>query len=47
MRKCMVEFLTKFENRGIKIDRVHSILFPKSINLQLFTLLFYSVGGPL
>ena len=34
----MVEFLRKFENRGIKIAQVNSILITKSINLQLFTL---------
>ena len=39
----MVKFLRKFENRGIKIARVNLILITKSINLQLFTLIFY--GG--
>ena len=34
----MAEFLIKFENRGIKIARVNSILITKFINLQLFTL---------
>ena len=29
----MLEFLRKFENRGIKISRVNSII-TKSINLQ-------------
>ena len=29
----------KFENRGIKIARVNSILITKSINLQLITLI--------
>ena len=43
----MVEFLTKFENRGIKINRVNSILITESINLQLFTLISYGVGGSL
>ena len=37
MRKLMVELLRKFENRGIKIVRVISILITKSSNLQLFT----------
>ena len=40
----MVEFYRKFENRGIEIARVHSILITKFINLQLFTLGLYSVG---
>ena len=43
MQKWMVEFLRKFEDRGIKIARVNSILISKSINL----LYFCSVGGPL
>ena len=43
MRKWMIEFLRKFENRGIKIARVSSILITKSINLQLFTLILYGV----
>ena len=43
----MVEFLRKFENRVIKIARVNSIFITKSINLQLFTLILYSVMGPL
>ena len=46
-RKWMVEFLRKFENCVIKIARDNSILITKSINLQLFTLIFYGVGGPL
>ena len=33
----MVKFLTNFDNRGIKIVQVNSILITKSINLQLFT----------
>ena len=37
MRKWMLEFLQKIENRGIKISRVNSILITKSINLLLFT----------
>ena len=40
----MVEFLRKFENRGIKIARVNSILITKSIDLQLFTLILSGVG---
>ena len=44
MRKLMVKFLRKFENRGIKIARVNSILITKSINLQFFTLIMYGVG---
>ena len=40
----MVEFLRKFQNRGIKIAWVNPILITKSINLQLFTLIFYGVG---
>ena len=47
MRKRMVEFFRKFENRGIKITRVNSILIAKSLNLQLFTLILYGVWGPL
>ena len=43
----MVDFPRKFEDRGIKIDLVNSILITKSINLQLFTLILYGVGGPL
>ena len=33
MRKLMLVFLEKIENRGIKIDRVNSILITKFINL--------------
>ena len=47
MQKWMVEFLRKFENRGIKIARVNSSLITKSINLQLITLILCGVGGPL
>ena len=43
----MVEVLKKFENRGIKIERVNSIIIIKFINLQLFTLILYGVVGPL
>ena len=43
----MVEFLRKFEIRGIRIDLVNSIIISKFINLQLFTLILYGVGGPL
>ena len=45
MQKLIVEFLRKFENRGIEIARVNSILIKKSINLQLFTLILYRVVG--
>ena len=40
----MIEFLRKFENRGIKINRVNSILITKSINLLFFTLILYGVA---
>ena len=43
----MIEFLRKFENRGIKIARVNSIRITISINLRLFTFILYGVGGPL
>ena len=43
----MVEFFRQFENRGMKIARVNSILITGSINLQLFTLILYGVGRPL
>ena len=43
----MDELLRKFENRGIKIARVHSILITKSIDLPLLTLILYRVGCPL
>ena len=43
----MDAFFRKFENRGIKIARVNSILVTKSINLQLFTFILNDVGGPL
>ena len=33
----MLVFLGKFDNRGIKIAPVNSILITESINLQLFT----------
>ena len=41
MRKLMVEFLRKFDNSGIKIAGVNSILITKSTNLQLF---FFNFG---
>ena len=44
IQKSMIKFLKKFENHCIKIARVKSILITKSINLQLFTLIVYSVG---
>ena len=40
----MIEFLRKFETRGIKIVRNNSILITKSNNLQLFSLILYGVG---
>ena len=43
----MIEYLIKFENRGIKIAGFNSILITKSTNLQLFTVILYGVGGPL
>ena len=43
----MIEFLRKFETHVIKISLVNSIIITKSINLQLFTLILYGVGGPL
>ena len=46
MRKLMVEFLRKFVNRCIKIAPVNLILI-RQINLQLFTLILFGVGGPL
>ena len=39
----MIEFLRKFENRGIKICPVNSII-TKAVNLQLFTLILYGDG---
>ena len=39
----MIEFLRKFENRGIKIAWVDSIFITKFLNLQLFTLILYGV----
>ena len=39
----MLDVLSKFENRGIKIAWVNLILITKSINLQLFTLILYGV----
>ena len=44
MRKLMVEFLRKVENRCIKIAQVNSILSTKFINLQLFTLIQSVLG---
>ena len=41
----MSEFLKRFENHGIKIVWVNSILITKSMNLQLFTLILYGVGA--
>ena len=42
MREYMlIEFLRKFDNRGIKIARVNSILVTKSTTFQLFTLILF------
>ena len=43
MLKWIVEFLGKFENRGTKINRVHSILITKFINLQLLNKLIINL----
>ena len=43
MRKWMVEFLRKFENRRIKIVRVNSIRITKSINLLKFCMVYVGV----
>ena len=40
----MIEFFSKFENRGIKITGVNSIIITKYINLRLFTVIVYGVG---
>ena len=40
----MIEFLRIFENRGIKIARVNSILITKYINLQFCTYILYGDG---
>ena len=47
MRKWMVEFLRKFENRGIKIARVNSILITKIHQINKFYFILYGVEGPL
>ena len=39
--------LRKFEQRGIKIVLINSIIITKSVNLQLLTLILCGVGGPL
>ena len=41
----MVEFLWKFENRGIKIAQGNWIRITESINLLSFILILYCVGG--
>ena len=41
----MIEFIRKFENRGIKIARVDSILIGKSINSQFYCLILYGLGS--
>ena len=40
----MVEFLWKFENRGIKIVRVNSIIITKYVDLELFTFILFGIG---
>ena len=40
----MIDFLKKFENRGIKIARVSSILITKSIKFTVFPLILHGVG---
>ena len=40
----MIEFVRKFENRGMHFFRVNSILITQSINLQFFTSILYGVG---
>ena len=42
MRKWMIEFFKKFENRSTKIARVN-VIITKSINLQLFTLILHGL----
>ena len=44
MQKWIVEFLRKYENRGIKIS---PFFITKFLNLLLFTLILYGFGGPL
>ena len=41
----MIEFIRKFENRGIKSARVKSILITKYVYVQLFTFILYGVGA--
>ena len=41
----MFQLFRTFENRGIKIARVNLILIAKFINLKVFTLFLYGVGG--
>ena len=41
----MHKFLRKFKNRGIKIALVNTILIWKTVDLLLFTLIFYGVVG--
>ena len=45
MRKKIVEFLRTFENRGIKITRVNSILITKILQIYQFTLILFGVRG--
>ena len=44
MRKWMIEFPRKFENRDIKFVRINSLLITKSISLLLLTLILYGLG---
>ena len=44
MRKWMVEFLRKFENRGIKI---YLVKLNSHHQIFQFNLILYGVGGPL
>ena len=37
VQKWMVEFLRKFDNRGIEIARANSIIITKSFNLLFFS----------
>ena len=41
----MIEFLRKFENRGIKIAPVNSILIMKSINFSVIYINFVRCWG--
>ena len=45
MQKRVVEFFKKLEKPAIEIAGVNSILITKSIDLQLFTSILYTVLG--